>query len=177
MKNILISTNAQKALAWLSDNPGREYLAGEIKKATGLSKSGTNFALRDLVKSGALKREKRGKLYLYTLDHRHPAVKQIKVLITVVALMPLLLKLSSGVEKIILYGSAARGENTKDSDIDLFVVTHAPEAARKIVDGLKPGKKIQLIARTPLKYVEMAKTDPVFYHEVERGIVLREAQK
>jgi len=35
MKNILISTNAQKALAWLIDNPGREYLAGEIQKATG----------------------------------------------------------------------------------------------------------------------------------------------
>ncbi|MBU1487449.1 hypothetical protein KKH56_05310 [bacterium] len=37
-------------------------------------------------------------------------------------------------------------------------------------------KRIQLTMRTPLKYVEMGTTDPTFYNEVERGIVLWESR-
>jgi predicted nucleotidyltransferase len=78
--------------------------------------------------------------------------------------------------KIILYGSASRGENTKESDIDLFMVTNSPEQIRKIVEGNTVGKKIQLTLKTPLKYIEMEKTEPTFYREVERGIVLWESK-
>ena len=58
----------------------------------------------------------------------------------------------------------------------MFVVTNSLPEVEKVVKDSSKGKVIQLIARTPLKYVEMEKTDPIFYIEIERGIVLWEAK-
>lgn len=177
MKNIIVATNAQKALDFLISNPGKEYLSMEIQKITGISKAGANFALRDLVKADAISMKKRGRVYLYALNHRHPVIKQLKILKTVVSLAKLINKLSRDAKKIILYGSASRGEDTRDSDIDLFVVANIPDAVKKIVENHKAGRKIQLTVRTPVKYAEMPKTDPVFCGEIERGIILMEEKE
>jgi len=123
-----------------------------------------------------IRREKRGKMYLYAVNFDHPIIKQLKVLKVIIFLDSLLKKIRNKSQKIILYGSSSRGENTKDSDIDLFVVTNSFQEVEKIVKNSSKGKIIQLIIRTPLKYVEMGKTDPTFYVEVERGIVLWEAK-
>lgn len=175
MRRILVATNPQKILDFLLQNTGRQYLSSEIQKATRVSKAGTNFALRDLGKTGVLSKERRGKFYLYSLDFNHRVVKQLKVLRTVIALSRLLKKLARETKRIILYGSSSRGEDTKDSDIDLFVVANAPDVVTEIVEANPMARKIQLTVRTPLKYVEMEKTDPTFSGEVERGIVLWES--
>ena len=171
MKKLLVATNPQKIIDFLIQNPGKEYLSREIQRATGISKAGTNFALRDLAKTGLVEREKRGNVLLYSVDFRNPVIKQLKVLKTVSSLSSLIKKLQEETKKIILYGSSSRGEDVKDSDIDLFVVTNSPQSVERIVSG----KNIQLTIRTPLKYVEMEKKEPVFYKEIEQGIVLWES--
>lgn len=176
MKKILFTTNSQKILEFLIQTPGEECLSREIQVSTKISKAGTNFALNDLVSAEFIRREKRGKMYLYAVNFDQPIIKQLKVLKVIIFLDSLLKKIKNKSQKIILYGSASRGENTKDSDIDLFVVTNSLEEVEKIVKNSSKGKVIQLIIRTPLKYVEMGKTDPTFYVEVERGIVLWEAK-
>ncbi len=176
MKNILIATNSQKILDFLAQNPGKEYLSREIQKTTKVSKAGTNLALRNLVKTKFIKREKRGKFYLYSLAFNSPVIKQLKVLKTVISLSNLIKKVKHQAKKVILYGSTSRGEDTKDSDIDLFVVTNMPEGVEKVLEKQAIGKRIQLTMRTPLKYVEMETTDPTFYKEIERGIVLWESK-
>ena len=40
----------------------------------------------------------------------------------------------------------------------------------------KKSEKIKLIVRSPLEYIEMEKTDPTFYREVELGITLWESK-
>jgi len=132
--------------------------------------------LNDLVNAGFVRRKKRGKMYLYAVNYGHPIIKQLKILKVIMFLDPLLKKIRDKSQKIILYGSSCRGENTKDSDIDLFVVTNSQPEVEKIVRDSSKGKSIQLITRTPLKYIEMEKTDPIFYAEIERGIVLWEAK-
>jgi len=176
MGKILFTTNSQKILEFLIQTSGEEYLSREIQIAVKISKAGTNFALNDLVKAGFIRRKKRGKMYLYAINFDHPIIKQLKVLKVTIFLNPLLKKIRNKSQKIILYGSSSRGENTKDSDIDLFVVTNSLPEVEKIVKNSPKGKIIQLIARTPLKYIEMEKTDPIFYAEIERGIVLWEAK-
>jgi predicted nucleotidyltransferase len=176
MKKILFATNPQKILEFLIQNPGEEYLSREIQIAIKISKAGTNFALNDLVSAGFIRRKKRGKTYFYAVNFEHPLIKQLKVLKVIIFLNPLLKKIRNKSQKIILYGSSSRGENTKDSDIDLFVVTNSLPEVEKIVRNSSKGKIIQLIAKTPLKYIEMEKTDPIFYAEIERGIVLWEAK-
>jgi len=176
MKKILVATNSQKTIDFLIKNPGEEYLSREIQKATKISKAGTNFALRDLVKAGLVKRQKRGKVYLYSIDFYHPVIKQLKVLRVVVSLTPLLKKIKRESRKVLLYGSSSRGEDIKESDIDLFVVTNSSQVVEELIKASSLSKKIQLTTRTPLKYVEMEKTDPTFYREVEQGIVLWDAE-
>lgn len=174
MRKILFTTNPQKVLEFLTQAPGEEYLSKEIQIATKISKAGTNFALNDLVSADFVKRKKRGKMHLYTVNYGHPVVKQLKILKVIIFLDPLLKKIKKQSKKIILYGSSSRGENTKDSDTDLFIVTNFFQEVEKIVKNSYKGRGVQLITRTPLKYVEMEKTDPTFYTEIERGIVLWE---
>ena len=176
MEKILFTTNSQKILEFLIQTPGEEYLSREIQIAVKISKAGTNFALNDLVSAGFIRRKKRGKMYLYAINFNYPIIKQLKVLKVIIFLNPLLKKIRNKSQKIILYGSSSRGENTKDSDIDLFVVTNSLPEVEKIVRNSSKGKIIQLIVRTPLKYIEMEKTDPIFYAEIERGIILWEAK-
>ena len=62
-KNILIATNAQKILYFLINHSIRDFLEIEIQKATKISKSGVNYALRDLISTDFLLRTKRGKTF------------------------------------------------------------------------------------------------------------------
>jgi predicted nucleotidyltransferase len=175
LEHVLIATNAQKILNYLSLNPGKKYLSREIQGATRVSRAGANLALRSLVKSGYVQREKRGSVFLYSIDFKSPLIKQLKVLQSIIHLSSLIKALEPYAKKIILYGSASRGEGTEDSDVDLFVVTNAPEAVQRIVDDTSKERNIQLILRTPVKYVEMQTKDPTFLSEVEQGIVLWES--
>jgi len=176
MKEILFKTNPQKVIEYLIQKPGKEFLSREIQIATKMSKAGANFALNDLAKANLVNRQQKGKTYLYTINDENPVVKQLKILRTIMNLMPLIKKLKQKSSKIILYGSSSRGEDTEDSDIDLFIVTNLIEDIEKIVQRNKHYKKVQPIIRKPLKYIEMEKTDPTFYQEIEKGIVLWEAK-
>jgi predicted nucleotidyltransferase len=176
MKEILFKTNPQKVIEYLIQKPGKEFLSKEIQIATKMSKAGANFALNDLAKANLVNSQQKGKTYLYTINDENPVVKQLKILRTIMNLMPLIKKLKQKSSKIILYGSSSRGEDTEDSDIDLFIVTNLIEDIEKIVQRNKHYKKVQPIIRKPLKYIEMEKTDPTFYQEIEKGIVLWEAK-
>jgi len=176
MKEVLFKTNPQKVIEYLIQKAGKEFLSKEIQIATKMSKAGANFALNDLVKTSLVNRQQKGNAYLYTINDENPVVKQLKVLRTIIDFMPLIKKLKQKTSKIILYGSSSRGEDTEDSDIDLFIVTNLTEEVEKIMQRKKYSKKIQPIIRKPLQYIEMEKTDPTFYQEIEIGIVLWEAK-
>ena len=122
-KNILIATNPQKILHFLINHSIRDFLEIEIQKATKISKSGVNYALRDLISTDFLFRTKRGKTFFYRLNHKNPIVKQLKVIETIKQLNGLLNKLKPLSSRIILFGSSSRGEDTADSDIDLLVIS------------------------------------------------------
>lgn len=177
MNNTLTSTNAQKVLDFLIQNPGRQFLANEIEKAAKISRAGVNFSLRKLAKEKLVIREKKAKIYLYSVDYTDPVIKQLKVLRTVVFLKPLLCKVKKLSEKIILFGSCARGENIPKSDIDLFILTNSQEEVRGFIKKHSLNKKFQLVIRTTLKFVEMKNKEPVFFEEVSRGITLWEAKE
>ena len=175
MRKILVATNHQKVLDFLIQYPGNEFFEKEIKKEAKISKSGVNFALRDLVKKQLVKKQKRGKISFYSVAFDHPIVKQLKILKTLINIEPLMKKIKKSAIKIILYGSCSRGENTNESDIDLFIVTNNSYSIKEAIMKNKLSKRLRQIIRTPLEYVEMEKTDPIFHKEVELGITLWES--
>jgi len=172
LEKTLFSTTRQKVLGFLIQNPDREYFDREISKLTGISKSGTNLALRELTREGLILRQRRGRMYFYKTRPDHVVIRHMKILQNIVSLDPLIKKLQGLTLRIILYGSAAKGENTGDSDIDLFIMTRSPKDVQKVLfkHGLR--EKLQCVIHTPSSFVKSKKANPAFYNEVERGIVL-----
>jgi len=171
-ENILSFTNDQKVLDFLSRSPGKEYLSKEIQKATGISKGGLHSAVKHLIKHKLIRGEQRGKSFFYSVDPANPVIRQLKVLKNTVLLQPLLNKIKELSKEIILFGSSSRGENSGDSDIDLFVLSHDPETIQKICVLKNTKRKLQLVVRTPTDYVEMETKELTFYKEIQQGIIL-----
>lgn len=176
IKQIFIFSGIQKVLSYLTNQKNWRTVK-EIQKSTFLSKSGTHLALNKLSKLALIEKEQKGKTYLYRVNFSSPIVKQFKVLENLIEYSSSIEKLKPLSQKIILFGSASRGENLPNSDIDLFVVTHNPEEVKKIIEKDKLKDKLQPIIRSPLEYTNLEKKDPVFYQEIERGIILWEKEE
>lgn len=170
MRNTLFFTNAQKILAFMAGPLKPEYTERDILSGVKVSRPGVNLGLKELMDAGLVSRVKKGGTYFYTVEKQEPVIKQLKTVITVITLRDIIVKLRGLSEKVILFGSASRGENTGDSDIDLFVVSQNIQAVEKIVSNEKIN--IQLIVKTPVRYAEQEKKEPDFSREVERGIIL-----
>ena len=166
MNNSLISTNAQKVLNFLIQSPGKQFLANEIVKATRLSRAGVNFSLRKLAKEKLVLREKKAKIYLYSVDYNNPVIKQLKVLKTTMLLQPLVNKLKAFSKKIVLFGSCARGENIADSS----------KAVEEKIKKNNLREKLQPIIRNSTQFIKMEKEESVFCEEIEHGITLWESK-
>jgi len=174
MGSIFMETINQKILGYLIQCPGEQFVANEIQEKVKVSKGGLNQSLRKLAKEGFVNREKKGKIYLYSLNHNNVIVKQFKILKNIELLFPLVGKLKKYAEKIILFGSSARGEDTFESDIDLFILTKIPIETDNMLKKCRYRRKLQAIIRTAVDYSNMEQKEPVFYEEIKRGITLWE---
>jgi len=174
MNNILFSTNTQKILDFLSADPGKQFVANEIQKATSASRAGVNVALRQLAIEKIVLREKKANIYLYCVEPGNPVIKQQKILRCTASLTSLVNKIKPCTEKVVLFGSCSRGENTPRSDIDILVISNEPENVKETISKVK---KVQMVIKTPVQYAELKKNDPVFYEEIIRGIVLWEKRE
>jgi len=174
--DIFLPSNSLKVLSFLADNPGREYLSSEILGSTSLSRAGVYLALQELVAGGLTYKKERGRFHLYSIDHADPMVKQFKVLKNTVLLEPLLCRLRPSSIKVILFGSASRGEDSSSSDIDIFILTRDPETIRKLITSFSCGRKIQSVVVAPAQSHDFREKNTVFWGEIDRGIVLWEEQ-
>jgi predicted nucleotidyltransferase len=90
------------------------------------------------------------------------------------------IKTAYGAERVILYGSYARGEATEDSDIDLLVVARTEEgfldrmaAVRAAIRDLRRGMPISPIVVTPDELEDHNKKGRAFVQVIlEEGIDL-----
>ncbi|MFA5086245.1 MAG: nucleotidyltransferase domain-containing protein [Candidatus Paceibacterota bacterium] len=177
MKNIqkqLFFTVEQKVIKFLSANADKEYTEKEIGDLTETKKSAVNLALRSLSEEGIVKKRKVGRTSLYSAGTDNMVIKELKVLQNILLIYPLIEKLKPEGQRVILFGSAARGTNTPESDIDLFVEGNDIDKIRKIVNGSEFGDKIQLIAKTPKEMLEINEQKPLFFQEIEKGKIIWE---
>lgn len=174
LNKIFFSTANQRILAYLAIHSDEEFTEKEISQQTGVKKSAVNLALRKLVKTNLIIRRKIGRSSLFKARSQDNLIREIKILNTIENLSPLVKKLKKISDKIVLFGSAADGTNTKDSDIDLFVLTSHPKIARNIINDSPLTEKIQLISKTPTEMIKINKKKSPFFSEIEKGRVLWE---
>ena len=172
LENFFFNTSQQKILKFLANFPNKTFFEREISQKTRISRGATNIALKKLAQAGLIILEKKGRMSFYSVDLKNPVIKEWKVLNNIIRIYPLVKRVIKTSDKIILFGSAADGVNIKESDIDLFVLTNFPKKVKEIIS--KDKKRIQLIVKKPLEFVEMKSKDAIFYEEIMKGIVLWE---
>ncbi len=83
-------------------------------------------------------------------------------------------------EKVILYGSYAKGKATKDSDVDLLVVARTKErffermaSVRRLIRGLRDGLAVSPIVLTPEELEKRRRVGDPFVREIlQTGVSL-----
>lgn len=83
-------------------------------------------------------------------------------------------------EKVILFGSYARGEATEDSDVDILVIAPTKErffermaSVKRLVRDLRNGLPVAPIVLTPEEIRERKKVEDQFIIEIlEKGLAL-----
>lgn len=172
--DIFSATNYLKILSFLVKNPGKEFLGSQIQKATSTSRAGVYIALRDLIKQKLVLKSQKGKFLIYSVAHDEPIIRQFKVLRNILLLRPVIERLKPISKKIILYGSAGRGEDDLNSDIDLFILSKEPQTTKEILSSIKIKRKIQAVVKSPSELADSKEKEKVFYEEIDRGITLWE---
>jgi predicted nucleotidyltransferase/competence protein ComGC len=162
----------QAILKYLGMNSGESLYESQIAQYAKTSAGSTNQSLKKLLKKGMVLLEKKGNMNFYTINIDNPLVKQFKISQTIASLNGLINKLKLVAKRIILFGSCAEGIDSQNSDIDLAIISHDEQAARKIVKKEKVSKEIQALIFTTSDFMALDKNDKPLYERIQKGITL-----
>lgn len=134
-------------------------------------------ALRDLAQIGIITTETVGRAGVHRVNEQHDAVDPLRLLASPLAMLTrVVTETASGVDAVILFGSAARGEAHADSDIDLAVI--APEewdGRVALADSVRArlGNDCDVLHLTPEQISDDAATrEPVVADVLRDGVAL-----
>ncbi len=164
----------RKIIRLLAYHPEREFYAQEVAEKTACSKASATTILKELADKKIVYKEKRGHMKFYQVNPESMDVKRFKIDLVLENINSLLSKLKNVSRKIILFGSASRGEQTADSDIDLLILTNDKDRVQKILSNTSQKLGVKPFIKTPSEWSQMEVTNPEFYREVNGGITLYE---
>ena len=175
----LIKTINQKVLSLLVKFSDQEFYEREVSRKLGISAGSANRALNSLYSDGVVIRRRKGKMYFYSIDSSNALLIELKKLVNLMLVEPLVEDLKKMSSRIILYGSCAIGTDTSESDIDLFVVSKSKKSVSNVINGFTFPRgfediHIQPVIKTPVELLEEGESARTFMDEAERGIVLWE---
>ncbi|EMR75158.1 nucleotidyltransferase family protein [Thermoplasmatales archaeon SCGC AB-540-F20] len=75
-------------------------------------------------------------------------------------------------KKFILFGSCATGEDTNESDIDLFILTNEKDIVIKYTNNRNFEREIQAVIVSAVEFMKLKEQDKAFYQEIKKGIIL-----
>jgi predicted nucleotidyltransferase len=162
----------------LIDILGRSYTqtfhTRELSRTLGYSPAAISINLKVLEKNKLIQHEKIGNLVLYQADMDNALLRQFKILFNILELNSLAAELRGSVKKLILYGSCARGDDTYESDIDLFVEAINKDKVRSIVDENrdKIRREVSLILNTTEETATLKLKDKLLWDNIQAGIIL-----
>ncbi len=163
------SRSTYKILRVLSADPSVRLHVREIARRSDISPSTASNILRELEKENMLTKEVVGRQTFYSVNMKNPVIKQFKVFDNVLNLYDMVNKIKDVSDKIVLFGSASEGTNTKKSDIDIFIKTNNPDDVKESIRG---NEMISPIIVRSGDFMVFKKENGVLYENIKRGIVL-----
>ncbi len=164
----------KKIIRLLADYPEKEFYSQEIADKVKGSKASASGLLKILSRRGVVFKKIKGRMKFYQINQKSPELKRLRInsaMERINSLLPGLEKLS---QKIILFGSAGRGEQTSSSDMDLFILSREKDKVRESLKKASAGSRLKAIIKTPGEWSELEITEPEFYQEIKNGIILYE---
>lgn len=175
----IIATVNQKVLSLLAKFPDNEFYERQIARKISIAYGSANRALNELYSTGTIKRRREGKMYFYSVDISNPAITELKKLTNIMLIESLTEELKNMTSKIVLYGSCAQGNDTSQSDLDLFIVSDDRERVMQVIDNFSFPEgfediHIQPVIKSPVELLQAGESEQAFLAEVEQGIILWE---
>ncbi|WP_292729329.1 nucleotidyltransferase domain-containing protein [Methanoculleus sp.] len=173
--NILTGTSLT-LLRFLGRHYHDGYYVREVARLLGMGVGSASETLACLAKAGLVHREERGRLVIYRAAMESPLLREVKVCATLLEINPLILRLRGAVTRVILFGSAATGDDTHESDIDLLIETGDTETVAERVAVVQAGldREISALILTPGRFRSLKTADPTLYERILAGKVLIE---
>lgn len=172
-QNICFTSTASRIVQFLADNSDETFtgplLAGELE----LSRGGVNQELRRLIDLGYVTLIQKGKTHLYQINQQIPELKHFKILSAIQKAKGFSELVHGFCQRIILFGSSARGENTSESDIDLYCVSDHKEKVFECL-GQYEYPDFHLVVHSAKQYLELEEKNKVLSNAIKKGIVIWE---
>lgn len=171
--NILsLTKNEEILLNFLADYPVKSFFSMEIAKKNKLSAGGAYNALKKLKDKNFIIAEERGRMKFWKINSEDILVKQYRTACLLNKLSDFISDVKKVSIEVILFGSGARGEYDRNSDIDIFIMTNRKEDALDLIKFYQKKYLIKAIIKTPNEWQELEIKEPEFYGEINRGIKL-----
>ncbi|MCX6778134.1 MAG: MarR family transcriptional regulator [Candidatus Micrarchaeota archaeon] len=161
--------NSLRVLTIFFGNPYRELYLREIARKLKMSPATVLRVLKVLENEGLLTRrdEKNASYFKASMTNEFKALKVAFTMSIIegAGVAELISKKSRGLSCILLYGSAARGEDDSKSDYDLLVVAAECDAKALEISEIL-GRESTLQSYTISEWKEVSKKNRAFYIEV-----------
>jgi|SRR3989344_1895731 len=173
MKEIILL----KMLKFFLKNPYKEVYLRELAKALKISPFASKKYIDMLTKESIIIEERKANLRYLHANINNLFFKYLKITYSInlmlkSSLVEYLKENIPNISSIVLFGSAAKGEDTEDSDIDLVVIGKEIYPNLKKIENIL-SKTINLHIFTWNEWNKKAKQDKAFYIEViSYGIAL-----
>lgn len=154
-----------KVLTMIANNPFTEFYLRELSKELKISPSTTKKSLDKLKKYDMIKEKRKGNLRIISGNPEEILFKQFKILLNIEKVKPIVEQIMPAAS-IILFGSYAKGENSRESDIDFCVISNKKNLK------IESSYDIQLIQLTPAGWVNLKKDNPALAKAIGEGITM-----
>ena len=149
----------------------------EVARLTKLSPSTASKYLNRLVEKDILKKVAERNYILYSADTESEQFRDLKIYhnikrIRLSGVIDFIEKEFNYPEAILLFGSFAKGENRKESDVDLFILSESEQRLELEPFEKKLEAKIQILLYTRRDVEKMKKSNKELLNNIINGITL-----
>jgi predicted nucleotidyltransferase len=169
--NIIASSGCIQLLEPFLYKPGTELYQSEVIKKTGVPLNRALRLLNLLTGHGILIETEKAGSKFYRVKEGNPVLKQLKILITVGKLFDLTRGFADKNIELFLFGSAAKGEDTENSDIDLLILADTDkELVDDLINHIKNHleREVSPVVYTHMGYANLYNKEKAFYESIER---------
>lgn len=164
-------TAQEAAFGLLVDAAPDAFTEAEVRAALGIPRTTAHVALSGLAQEGLASVERVGRTGRYSVDPADPLIKSLKMGRAIRRVQWAIEPVRDRIDLAVLFGSASRGENRRDSDVDLLVVTEKVEA---VLSVLAENPWLQPVVMTAAKHMVLIAENGTFAKETARGLTVWE---